>query len=126
MPTTAPHDARDTTPSRPRTARRLTAAVLVLGAGVGLLAAANSPTASGAGTAPPQAPAVTRDDTALASAWAQLPTADQSYLCTAFLASPDGTWQTLAAALSEQGVTREAGVQFLTSTCRETLAAVPR
>jgi len=64
----------------------------------------------------------------MAEIWAETTPATQDYLCTAYLASPDGTWQTLAPVLTAHGVTHADAAEHLAAACspEQTVAALHR
>lgn len=101
-------DRTRTTPTRTHRSSLIAAAA----AGVTVAAAAGIALAAGAAATGPSTPtAAAAASTAaagqdIASIWADSTPATREYLCTAFQANPDGTWQSVAPVLVVSGITQ--------------------
>jgi hypothetical protein len=106
----------------PATRTRRTTLIAAAAAGVTVAAAAGIALAAGAaahgssaGIASAQSVSPTTQS--MASIWADSEPATRDYLCTAFQANPDGTWQSVAPVLAASGITRAKAEEHLAGAC---------
>jgi hypothetical protein len=107
----------------PATSTRRRTLIAAAAAGATIAAAAGIALAAGAAAHGPSAgaPIAARSASAgsqsMASIWADSEPATRAYLCTAFQANPDGTWQSVAPVLTASGITRSQAEEHLAGAC---------
>jgi hypothetical protein len=117
-------DRTTTSPSRPRgTALAVaSAAVLAAAAATGVALATGASAAPPPAAAPSGATASATATTSMATVWAQAEPATREVLCTSFTANPDGTWQSIAPVLANEGIGRAEAFALLTDACAGTVS----
>jgi hypothetical protein len=106
-----------TTRTRRKTLIAAAAAGVTVAAAAGIALAAGAAAHGSTASTTAAARSASAATQSMASIWADSEPATRDYLCTAFQANPDGTWQSVAPVLAASGVTRAQAEEHLAAAC---------